>query len=247
MKKVPYCSKCGVEVNLGIINCPLCTKPIQKFDEEKITIQEKYPDEPVLEPDKRPMSVRQKQLRAWEILGVTLLIPFFIVVFTDLIPDATVSWAKWPMISLLLVWLLATFPLVFPKRPVIVILGEASSIMLFLILVDYFDNLQFDWFYQIALSIIALVTGIFSILVFLSIRAKKKGFNIAAYILFAIGIGNLCLDLIIMSSIRGQVTITWSLFVLVPTMLIGGFLLYLHHRFTRNTDLANNIKRKLHF
>ena len=71
---------------------------------------------------------------------------------------------------------------------------------------------------------------------------KKKGANLAAFILFGVGILNLGLDLIIMSTLQGKVTITWSLFVLVPTAIVGGFLLYLHYRFK---DLNKEVKERL--
>jgi len=246
--ELPYCSRCGVEVDFGIDNCPLCSRPIQKFeDDEEIEYKKKYPDEPVIPPTKRVLTPKQQKLRIWEILSASLLIPFLIVVFTDLIVNETVSWARFPMISLMLVWLLATFPLVFPKRPVINVIGLALSVMIFLILVDYFDNWQFDWFYQLALAIIALLTGTSAILVFVSTKVKQKGLNIAAFILFAIGIVNLGLDLIIMSYSRGYVTVTWSLFVLAPTVVIGGFLLYMHYRITKDTDLRDKLKRRFHF
>ena len=33
--ELPYCSRCGVEIDFGIDNCPLCSIPIQKFEDDE--------------------------------------------------------------------------------------------------------------------------------------------------------------------------------------------------------------------
>ncbi len=243
---MPYCSKCGVEVDIGIEKCPLCSLPIQQFpdEEQKQPSKKKYPDEPVEHPAKRILTPKEKRIRAWEIISASIMIPLLIVTFTDLIIAETISWARFPMIALILVWLLCTFPLVFPTRPVIMIIGIAISLIGFLVLVDYFADWDIDWFYKLALPIIALVLFLSVAVVIVSTKVKKKGMNIAAFILFAAGILNLGLDLIIMSTIQHKVTVTWSLFVLVPTFIIGGFLMYMHYRFTKDTDFKTKIKAK---
>ncbi|MHA1954739.1 MAG: DUF6320 domain-containing protein [Candidatus Heimdallarchaeaceae archaeon] len=238
---MPYCSKCGVEVDQGVGKCPLCQLPIYGT-EEGVTPPRKYPDVPVEPPKRAPMTTTQKRVRAWEIVGATLLIPFLIVVFTDLIVNETVSWARFPMIALLLAWLLATFPLLFARRPLVIISGEVLSVLIFLVLVDYLHDWVIDWFYKLALPNLAVLILIASAVTILSTQAKRKGVNIAAYILFGIGALNLGLDLIIMSSLAGTITMKWSLFVLVPCFIIGGFLLYLHFRFK---DLNQDIKERL--
>lgn len=239
--------------------CPLCSLPIQQFPDETVEkpIKRKYPDrtdqqvngktypdKEIESPDKRILTPKETRIRTWEIIGVSSLIPFLIVTFTNLIINTTITWAKYPMISLMLVWLLCTFPLVFTKRPVIIIIGIAVSLIGFLVLVDYFDDWHINWFYRLALPIIALVLFLSVGVVIPSIKVKNKGMNIAAFILFAVGILNLGLDLIIMSTLQGRVTVTWSLFVLVPTFIIGGFLMYMHYRFTKDTDFKTKIKSK---
>ena len=254
---MPYCSKCGVEVNDDVKECPLCFLPIQQFPDETAEEPSKkkypdrtdkqvngrtYPDHEVESPTKRILTHKEKLIRAWEIIGVSLLIPFLIVTFTNLIINTTITWAKFPMIALMLVWLLCTFPLVFTKRPVIVIIGIAISLIGFLVLVDYFDNWSINWVHILAIPIIALVLTLSIAVVIPSVKVKNKGMNIAAFILFAVGLLNLGLDLII--SIHEGISVSWSLFVLVPTFIVGGFLMYMHYRFTKDTDFKTKIKAK---
>ena len=123
-------------------------------------------------------------------------------------------------------------------------IGITISLIGFLVLVDYFDNWNIDWFHILALPIIALVLFLSVGVVIASFMVKQKGMNIAAFILFAVGILNLVLDLIIRSPPENKVNLTWSLFVLVPTFIVGGFLMYMHYRFTKDTDFKTKIKAK---
>ena len=132
--------------------------------------------------------------------------------------------------------------MVFPKNPFVIVPGEVIPLTLFLLVMDYLDNHQLDWYVMLALPTVALTLVIVTGVVIGSIKSKNKGLNIAAYVLFAISIICLGLDLIIMSYIQGSVTIGWSLFVLTPGILVGGFLLYLHFRIIRRTDLKRKIQ-----
>ena len=242
-----YCSRCGVEVDVGVEECPLCYMKIQEDPDKPIEepAKKKYPDEPIEQPTKRKLTPKEKRIRAWEIVSASLMIPLLIVTFTDLIITETISWARFPMTTLVLVWLLCTFPLVFAKRPVIMILGTTISLIGFLALIDYFDNWEINWFSTLALPIIAIVLILSIAVVIASMKVKQKGMNIAAFILFAVGALNLVLELIISWKTQSEVTVSWSLFVLVPTYIIGGFLMYLHYRFTKDTDFKTKIKAKL--
>jgi len=240
-------------VDEEVKECPLCSLPIQQFPDENVEKPSKkkypdrtdqqvngrtFPDKEVEHPSRRILTSKEKRFRAWEIITASMLIPFLMVTFTDLIINATISWARFPMIALMLAWMLCTFPLLFTKRPVIMIVGIAVALISFLVLVDYFDNWTFNWIHTLALPIIALVLVLSVAVVIPSVKVKNKGMNIAAIILFAVGILNLGLDLIILR------TVSWSLFVLVPTFVVGFFLVYMHYRFTKDTDFKTKIKAK---
>jgi hypothetical protein len=245
---MPYCSRCGVEVDVGVEECPLCFMRIQEDPDKPVKepVKKKYPDEHVEQPTKRILTPKEKRIRAWEIISASLVIPFLIVTFTNLIIEkTTISWAIFPMITLVLVWLLCTFPLVFAKRPIVMIPGIAISLFGFLALVDYFDNGTIDWFSTLALPIIAIVLILSVVVVLASMKVKQKGMNIAAFILFAVGALNLVLEVIITNEVGPKATVSWSLFVLVPTYIVGGFLMYMHYRFTKDTDFKTKIKAKL--
>ncbi|MHA1503409.1 MAG: hypothetical protein ACTSSB_16365, partial [Candidatus Heimdallarchaeota archaeon] len=66
--------------------------------------------------------------------------------------------------------------------------------------------------------------------------------NVVAFVMF--GISGICLglDVIISSFILGRFYMFWSLFVITPGFLVGGFLLYLHYRIIRKTDIKRKIQ-----
>jgi hypothetical protein len=228
---MPYCSDCGVEVEEYVEVCPLCATPIRNGGDAKAKL-EKYPDRPVTE--NRSGIFR---LLAWETVSVFLLTASFIVVFTNLLIDFSITWAWYPLASFTLAWLLVTFPLLLYGKPVPISVFSVAAILAFLAFVDFIDNGSIDWFYYIALPI-AVVIGIVTILViFLSSKAKKKGANIAAFILFGVGVVILGLDAIIGFALYRTIGLGWSYFVIIPIVFIALFLLYIHHRLLREVNL----------
>ncbi|MEA2069797.1 MAG: hypothetical protein U9O98_00750, partial [Asgard group archaeon] len=88
----------------------------------------------------------------------------------------------------------------------------------------------------------ALIGIITTAVVIGSVKAKRKGLNLPAFILF--GIGGICigLDMIVMSYINSRLTIGWSLFVITPCVIIGVFFLYLHYRLAKKVDIKRKIQ-----
>ncbi|MGC9778253.1 MAG: zinc ribbon domain-containing protein [Candidatus Heimdallarchaeota archaeon] len=236
-----FCSKCGVEIEPHKTHCPLCGSPIQETDEEPVEYTKKYPDEPALGPSKPGRTAKQRRKLIWEIASVTLIIPLLITLFTDLIINKTVSWSLYSIASLILVWLIISMPLLFPDKLTILLIGEALPLFVFLLVIDLIDNGRIDWYLRVGLPMVALVETIIIAVVITSISVKNKGLNIASFILFGIGVICLGVDFIISSFLKQRFTVSWSLYVLASTLVIGGFLLYLHFRIIRGVDL----KRKL--
>ncbi|MBN1799060.1 MAG: hypothetical protein JW822_10805 [Spirochaetales bacterium] len=229
---MPYCSQCGVEVEEYIDVCPLCSTPIHK---SKVIIDKKnlkFPDKPVI--DKKTGILR---FLAWEIIGVALLTAFLIILLTNLITDLNITWARYPLASIFTVWLLATFPLLLTKNPLLIALFSVTTIMIFIAFIDIIDNWTVDWYYYIALPIALLLIIVTGLVIMLSIKVKKKGVNIAAFILFGTGTIAVGLDVIINYALSNFIILSWSLFVIIPILLTGIFLLYIHYRLMRIRDV----------
>ena len=237
-----FCSRCGVEVEPHKTKCPLCGTSIQHAEEEEPTSYiKKYPDEPAVKTEKVGRTAKQKRRLIWEVISVSLLIPLLITLFIDLIVNKTVTWSLYPISSLILAWFLVSAPLLFPNKLPILYIGETLPPAIFLLVIDKIEDGQIDWLLPVGLPIEAVVAVIAAIVIIGSIKIKNKGLNIAAFILFGAGLISLGIDFIVTSYIRGTFGVSWSLYVIASTIVIGGFLLYIHYRLMKNTKLQRKL------
>ncbi len=238
-----FCSRCAVEVEPHKTECPLCGTSIQHAeDEEPISYIKKYPDEPAVKTEKVGRTAKQKRRLIWEVTSVSLLIPLLITLFIDLIVNKTVTWSLYPISSLILAWFVISAPLLFPNKLPILYIGETLPPAIFLLVIDKIEDGQINWFLDVGLPIEAVVAVIAAIVIIGSIKVKNKGMNIAAFILFGTGLICLGIDFIVLKHIRGTFGVSWSLYVIASTVVIGGFLLYLHYRLLKNTKLQRKLQ-----
>lgn len=239
---MPYCPRCGVEVESNIVKCPLCNTPIQPLDEEKPDNKSKYPDD-VPKVEQKPLKEKKKKrLLIFEITSVVLVIALIIFITTNLIIDGTVTWSLYPTATLLLVWCMISAPLLFPKKIAVIAVGEFIPMLVYFLVIDLIEDGELNWYVRLALPIIASVGVASFIIVFGTLKAKSRGLNIPAFILFGLSIICLIVDVCVTSYVNSTLGLVWSLYVLVPAALIGGFLLYLHFRVTRNRDLKRRLQ-----
>ena len=238
---MPYCSRCGVEVEANKTHCPLCNTELEELVEISIEKTKKFPDEEHIPLPKKIRIKERKKLLRWEVVSVTLLIPLLITLFTDLIVNRTVSWSLYPIASLLLVWVIITIPLLFPKNLPIILVGETVPYFIYLLVIDFIDNRSIDWYPRLGLPIISVIITVVLVVIIGIIFVKNKGANIAAFILFGIGIICLGIDFIVTSYIENKFAVNWSLYVLASTIVIGGFLLYIHFRIIKGTLTKENL------
>jgi len=238
-----FCSRCGVEVEPHKTNCPLCGTPIQNAeDAQPSDYVKKFPDEPAIKTERVGRTPKQKRILIWEVISVSLLLPLLITLFIDLIVNRTVTWSLYPISSLILAWFVISTPLLFPTILPVLYLGETLPPAIFLLVIDKIEDGQIDWFLDVGLPIEAVVAVIAAIVIIGSIKVKNKGMNIAAFILFGTGLICLGIDFIVYKHIMGTFGVSWSLYVLASTVVIGGFLLYLHYRLMKNTKLQRKLQ-----
>ncbi len=237
-----YCPRCGVEVEANKIKCPLCNTTLQPLDEEKPDYKSKYPDDVPTEEQKPPKEKKKKRLLAFEITSVVLVSPIIISITTNLIIDQTVTWSLYPTATLLLAWFMISAPLLFTKNIIAIAFGEFIPLLIFFLVIDIIDNGTLNWYVRVALPIIFSIGVAGFIIAFGTLKSKNKGLNIPAFILFGASIICLIVDVCVTSYINSALGLGWSLYVLVPAVLTGGFLLYLHFRVTRNKDLKRRLQ-----
>ncbi len=224
-----YCSRCGVEVEERAAVCPLCDAPIQRLDEPA--------DEPARYPETvPPMPGRQTRYLVWMIFTASLVSAALLFITLDTVLDRGVSWSLYPLTGAGVLWLFITLVVIFARRPIFVITGQAVATAGFLVLIDLFDG-ALSWFVPLGLPIVAVVTGAV-VLVWLVARFSRQAPALTtAAVLLACAAGAVGIDLLV-SAHRAQAHLSWSVIVLATVAAPLGFLLYFHFRLSRRIDLG---------
>ncbi len=222
-----YCSRCGVEVESRVEACPLCGAPIQRFEPE--------PTEPARFPDPVPMPNRHVRHLVWSVSTAVLLSAGLTFLTLDLILSSAVTWSRYPLTGVGVLWVFITLVVLVARRPIFVIAGQAVATAGFLLAIDFFDG-KLSWFMPLALPIVATATTGSVLVWFVTRLSRRAPAMIAASVLLACAISAVGMDLIV-SAYRGEPGVSWSIIVLgavVPPML---FLLYFHYRLRKKIDL----------
>lgn len=226
---MPYCSRCGVEVEQRADSCPLCEAPIQKIEEHEA--------EPPRYPEVTETPRRQVRSLVWLLATATVMSAVFTVLGLDVVLNQGVSWSRYPLTGLGVLWLFITLVVIFARRPIMVIAGQAVATAGFLVVIDLFNG-RLEWFFQLALPIVAVVIGASLVVWLVARRCDRAPAMIAAAVLFGSGAGSIALDLLI-SGHRGAAQMSWSFIVIGAVTPPMAFLIYFQRRLRRRVNLAS--------
>jgi hypothetical protein len=225
---MPYCSRCGVEVNKEAQKCPLCSSPIQKFADD-IAPGRTFPTDEL--PPRRPpqLTLKEKLRLAAVITTFAMLIPMLITLAVDLTLNARISWSWYPLISLTTCLFIVLTALYAYKHPRQLIWGDVLICSAGLLLM-YSLGLIPGTAVRVGIPISAFAGASSHMAVSFSGRTARKGSNIGAFVLMAIGLFCLLAELWIDLILYGGLQPGWSLIVLGATQPVTLILLYLHYR-----------------
>lgn len=236
---MPYCSRCGVEVDGYVTECPLCKAPIQRFEDTELG-EPRYPaDELGAKPQ---MGEKMRRRTLWEVLTLLYAIAVIVVIGSDLRVDAAVGWSLYATASIVLAWVCTTLVVFYRRRPVILSGGVVIATIVFLAAIDLVNG-RFDWFFGLGLPILAVLVLISGILALAIARTKRRGFNIVAFILLGVAAFSVAVDLLVSFFLEGKVHFTWSVVVLLTLVPLSLIFLFLHYRLGNRFDL----RRIFHF
>ncbi|WP_298005352.1 DUF6320 domain-containing protein [Oceanispirochaeta sp.] len=240
-ENMPYCSRCGVEVYEDAEECPLCQSPIQKFSSDPVSGRT-FPEDEMASPHPPRMNKKERLHLASVLTGFGMLIPVLITLSVDLTINRILTWSYYPTIILAGCLLIVLTALYSTRKP-----GQLIWLV-FLIICGTMLSLQtFTGASMAALTLgypIVLSAAVSSHLVVLcSSRAKRKGSNVAAYILVGLALFCVLTDLLLSYSLNGRMMPGWSLIVVAATLPISLILIYLHYR--KNKE--SKFKKYFHF
>jgi hypothetical protein len=226
---MPYCSKCGVEVDEFVDVCPLCKNPIQKFSGKQEIPAAHYP-EPGPEITKKKQALEKHNIyMAWMIISVVLFTPFFVILTIGIQAGSITSWAAYPLASMIAAWMITTILLFFIRKPVIYSTGILITLAALLFSLDFIHSGKLTWFLPLGLPILFLLYILTLIVVIASIKVKEKGLNIGGFILVASGFFCIGLDMLFSVYFKGSIIPGWSFVAVSSIFPLAIFFLLLHY------------------
>jgi len=228
---MPYCARCGVEVDIGVQACPLCDAPIPSFDDfppldgSVVEVERRYPPRPV---ETSPVTERQLRLSIWATLSAVFVISLLVTLMVNLVwTGGQITWSGYALGSISLAWCIATAVLVIFRPPWLVVLSIYPPLVGFLALVDVLDG-SFDWFLHMGLAIVTSTMLSAEISTILWSVWKDRGANQLAILVTTLALACLLIDWVTAGSI-GRTGLTWSLVVLGVAVPLAGFLFIYHY------------------
>lgn len=231
-----YCPKCGVEVEAKRKTCPLCSTPIPDVgqnEQEESLLEAPKEEAPLLKPK---LSGSKKRRLTLEILSIFLLSPIMLVMVIDLVINKRLTWSVYPMLSLLFTYVTSALFLLFYRKWIIIGLGIYLLGNGFLYLLERTLDMG-KWYLSIGLPALTLFSLVLFGIIQTTIWTKRKGFNIAAYVILGMATYTLGIDFLL--GFKGILIDypTWGLFVFLSTLPVAGFFIFVHYRLEKAIDL----------
>lgn len=248
---MPYCPDCGVEIG-DAPACPLCGGKNPRAASNGAA-QECVPCEnsPAASSrlssflgtadDVEALTPRDKRKIAWEVITVALSIATVGLFLINLLVSARLSWSFYPVSAFLFIAIMATALLVMdqdrPWRFLVAFLAPP----LFLLTLGIFTG-DPGWAWQIAVPLAVFSELVAAAVALMTSKAARKGLNILAYALVGVAVECLGVEIFIDLFVNGEVWLVWSAVTAVSLVPIAAFLLYLHYRVAKSTNLHRLFK-----
>jgi cytochrome c oxidase subunit IV len=223
---MPYCEKCGVELEESAIACPLCGTRVAGAGgpaEQDASAREAAQEG----------EARRKRFLIVEVLSVVAGIAAALCLGIDLFSSkGRLLWSPYAIIGLAMIWLVLAMPRIFARRLWLVFAVLAPGELLLLFLVDVFDMAKggADWFLSYGLPIYLLSLVILAAAVVLSLISKRRGLNILGIALACAAFECLGLETILSLASGGGVRLDWSPIVALACVPASGLAFYFHYR-----------------
>jgi hypothetical protein len=223
---MPICRNCEVELEEGLSRCPLCLAPLEGEAEQG---QERPPPSAAVRAAGGPSGPLTRR-RLWEIVSLLAGTGAAVVLVADFAYSMTVTWARFPLVSILFLWAAATLLLYLRRHRLLLLIGETAALALFLLALDLLMPGK-PWFLTLALPLSLLAGALIGAVCAAAKALRPRFFAILAVALASAGLFVLGLEAAVnLYYHTGPFRLSWSLVVFGCIAPLVGLLLYIQYR-----------------
>lgn len=224
------CPNCGIELDSGFAECPLCHARIkdQPGSKEKIPVTDPGQD--------RPLSSREKLHLFWEVSGILHFSSIVMTILIDIILNKKPGWSLIATTALAASFVYITLLVYATRHLLIFLVGLFLNTLALVFILDELHN-GLNWFVMPGLPLAGFfILMLGCVLVFIKFT-RQSGFNIIAVISLAIGIYVMIIEMSVSYAANKVITLSWSVIVAASILPFALILLYFHYRLKRGTSL----------
>lgn len=236
---MPYCSKCGIEVDHGIKRCPLCHFSIPEIETDEEVDTNRFPTAE----NGYPREQRELKKVIYMIVSTMMLATCILMFFLNTIFSGRLTWAKYSIVSVIAAWGYLGIGFGFIRNFIIAILLTSINTSILLFFIDSFNG-RLEWFFPVGVPLVLLALAISLIIETIYIKSKKKIFNNISYIIVGIAFFAIGIEALIDLYLRQTIELVWSIIVAIQLISIALLLLYISHRLPQR--YKEELKKRFH-
>ena len=227
---MPICNHCGVEIENGFSECPLCQRPTGSQKTQLTNSFSGY------NPGYSPLSIKEKSRLFWEITTILHFSALVVTLLIDIIANKRPTWSLYAITSIAASHIFFTLIIFTLKKLWIFLPGLLINSLGFLLLIDLYHN-GINWFVNPGLPLAGFFVVLLGMVMAFSYRTRQKGFNIIASASLAIGFYCILAEIFIKLANHIEVTLSWSVIVATSILPFSLLLFFFHYRLKRGTSL----------
>lgn len=231
-----YCVHCGVELDKTANRCPLCNTPVLN------------PNQPIDKgarmpfPQKRGQVERVKHSDLALLLSIVLASTAFSCGILNMLVFKGSPWSLYIIGACILIWVFFIPLIIYSKLPIYLSIVFDMLAVGFYIYIIAYEFPGDSWYPRLALPIMALVTALILLFVFLKRHFKTSILSTAIYLFSEIAVLCIGLELLIRNYLKTALRLTWSSVVFVSCTVIIIALLTIITR----SRLREAVRRRMH-
>jgi hypothetical protein len=225
------CTSCGVELEEGLTNCPLCSGD-SELPGSEIKKNPKSASEVM-----RAGSLTRRQ-HLWELSGIVAASAMIVCTIVDLVIDRGLYWSLFADISVTSVWIILTLIIWSGNRTIFVLSGLTVTISCMLALFNILTGPP-EWVTGIALPIIVSLFILSVSIELIGRKAKLRGFGLLASAFLAVALFLVTTEVLIDIYKNGVIEVIWSAIAAASIVPITLVLFFMHYRMKKGNSLES--------